>query len=47
MQITIVGCRLNSDYHINFSRDYPGIENVGIVDKDEKKAGVCAARHNK
>jgi len=46
MKIGIVGCGLNSDYHINFARSYPGIEIAGIVDKDEKKAKDCAQKYN-
>ena len=44
MKIGIVGCGLNSDYHINFAKSYPGLEIVGVVDKDENKARECAAR---
>ena len=46
MKIGIVGCGLNSDYHINFARAYNGAEIVGIVDKDIKKAEECASRFN-
>ena len=45
MKIGIVGCGLNSDYHISFARDYPGAELIGVVDKDEQKANECAAKH--
>jgi predicted dehydrogenase len=45
MKVGIVGCGLNSDYHINFSRSYPNIEIVGIVDKDLEQAERCAARY--
>jgi nucleoside-diphosphate-sugar epimerase/predicted dehydrogenase len=45
MKIGIVGCGLNSDYHINFSRSYPGAEIVGIVDKDAQKAKDCAQKY--
>lgn len=44
MKIAIIGCGLNSDYHINFAKEYPGIEIIGVVDKDEKKAEKCAVR---
>src|SRR3972149_11948623 len=44
MKIGIVGCGLNSDYHINFAKSYPGLEIVGVVDKDENKARECAAK---
>ena len=46
MKIGIVGCGLNSDYHINFARTYPGIEIAGIVDRDEQKAKDCAQKYN-
>ncbi|MBI5643655.1 MAG: NAD-dependent epimerase/dehydratase family protein [Deltaproteobacteria bacterium] len=46
MKIGIVGCGLNSDYHINFAKSYAGAEIVGVVDKDKKKAAECASRHN-
>jgi predicted dehydrogenase/nucleoside-diphosphate-sugar epimerase len=46
MKIGIVGCGLNSDYHINFARSYPGSEIVGVVDRDEKKAKDCAQKYN-
>jgi predicted dehydrogenase/nucleoside-diphosphate-sugar epimerase len=46
MKIGIVGCGLNSDYHINFARSYPDIEIAGIVDRDEKKAKDCAQKYN-
>ncbi len=45
MNIGIVGCGLNSDYHINFSKAYPAAEIVGIVDKDEIKAKACAEKY--
>src|SRR3990172_1270507 len=44
MKIGIVGCGLNSDYHIRFAKDYPGIEIVGVVDRDINKAKDCAAK---
>ena len=46
MKIGIVGCGMNSDYHINFARSYPGAEIVGIVDRDEKKAKDCAQKYH-
>jgi predicted dehydrogenase/nucleoside-diphosphate-sugar epimerase len=46
MKIGIVGCGLNSDYHINFARRYPGLEIVGLVDLDEKKARDCADKYD-
>lgn len=45
MKIGIVGCGLNSDYHINFAKAYPGLEIAGIVDKNQKQARECAAKH--
>jgi len=45
MRIGIVGCGLNSDYHVNFTRAYPGAEIVGVVDLDEEKARDCALKH--
>ena len=45
MKIGIVGCGLNSDYHVNFARVYPGAEIVGVVDLDEQKARDCASKH--
>jgi len=44
MNVAVVGCGLNSDYHINFIRSYPGAEIVGIIDKDENKARACGER---
>lgn len=45
MKVGIVGCGLNSDYHINFVKSYPGAEIVGIVDRDSEKARECATRY--
>jgi predicted dehydrogenase/nucleoside-diphosphate-sugar epimerase len=42
MKVGIVGCGLNSDYHINFARSYPGADIIGVVDKDQQKASACA-----
>ena len=44
MKIGIVGCGLNSDYHIKFAQTYPGAEIVGVVDKDPQKAKKCLER---
>jgi 2-alkyl-3-oxoalkanoate reductase len=44
MKIGIVGCGLNSDYHMNFARAYQGADIVGVVDKDTEKAKECASR---
>jgi nucleoside-diphosphate-sugar epimerase/predicted dehydrogenase len=45
MKIGIIGCGMNSDYHINFARSYPGAEIVGVADLDEGKARDCARAH--
>jgi 2-alkyl-3-oxoalkanoate reductase len=45
MKIGVVGCGLNSDYHINFAREYPGSEIVGVVDKNQKRARECADKN--
>jgi nucleoside-diphosphate-sugar epimerase len=42
MKVGIVGCGLNSNYHINFSRNYEGAVIVGVADADEAKARSCA-----
>ena len=44
MKIAIVGCGLNSDYHINFAKAYPGAEIVGLVDNNVSKARACAEK---
>lgn len=44
MKIGIVGCGLNSDYHINFGRSYPDSYIIGVVDKDQRKASTCAEK---
>lgn len=46
MKIGIVGCGLNSDYHINFARAYKGAVIVGVVDRDRERAAECGRRHN-
>jgi predicted dehydrogenase/nucleoside-diphosphate-sugar epimerase len=45
MKVAFVGCGLNSDYHMSFAKDYPGIEIAGVVDKDFEKAKQCAAKY--
>jgi len=45
MKVGIVGCGLNSDYHIDFVGSYPNAEIVGVADKDEEKAKQCAAQY--
>jgi len=42
LKIGIIGCGLNSDYHINFARAYAGAEIVGVADLDEGKARECS-----
>jgi predicted dehydrogenase len=46
MRVGIVGCGLNSDYHIDFSKAYPGTLIAGVADQDEAKARECAEKHN-
>jgi predicted dehydrogenase/nucleoside-diphosphate-sugar epimerase len=46
VKIGIVGCGLNSDYHINFARAYQGADIVGVVDRDTEKAQESAARYS-
>jgi predicted dehydrogenase len=43
MKASIVGCGLNSDYHINFAKDYPGLDIIGVVDQNIDRAKMCAA----
>jgi nucleoside-diphosphate-sugar epimerase/predicted dehydrogenase len=45
VKIGIVGCGLNSDYHISFAKDYPEAEIAGVVDKDQEKAQKCADKY--
>lgn len=45
MKIGIVGCGLNSDYHIRFAKTYPGADLVGLVDRDEARAKAAAEKH--
>lgn len=45
MKIGIVGCGLNSDYHIKFAKAYPGAEIVGLVDLDIERARRVAGQH--
>ncbi len=44
MKIGIVGCGLNSDYHVNFARAYQGADIIGLVDRDAEKAQKCASQ---
>jgi hypothetical protein len=34
----IVRCGLNSDYDINFAKDYPDLDIIEVVDRNEKRA---------
>lgn len=45
MKVGFVGCGLNSDYHVSFAKDYPGIEIIWVVDKDERRAKQCADKY--
>jgi predicted dehydrogenase/nucleoside-diphosphate-sugar epimerase len=45
MRVGIVGCGVNSNYHISFAKEYKGLKIVGVVDKEEQKAKECANRH--
>jgi nucleoside-diphosphate-sugar epimerase/predicted dehydrogenase len=44
MKVGFVGCGSNSDYHINFAKDYNNLEIVGIVDKNKKMARECSEK---
>jgi hypothetical protein len=35
MRVALIGCGLNSDYHINFVRTYPGAETLALLDPYE------------
>lgn len=45
MKIGIVGCGLNSNYHISFALGYPDTDIVGLVDKDMERARQCATQY--
>jgi len=45
LRIGIIGCGLNSDYHINFAREYDGAQIVGVVDLNIDKAKECTIKH--
>ncbi len=45
LKIGIIGCGLNSDYHIKFARSYPGAEIIGVVDLDGRKAHDVALKY--
>jgi predicted dehydrogenase/nucleoside-diphosphate-sugar epimerase len=46
LKIGIVGCGLNSPYHINFARSCPGAEIAGVVDTDLDRARRVAQAHH-
>lgn len=46
MKTAIIGCGLNSDYHIRFIKNYAGTSIVGIVDSDRAKAQACGEKHS-
>ena len=43
MKIGIIGCGLNSAYHINFAKQYGGARIVGLVDVNQERAREVAA----
>jgi nucleoside-diphosphate-sugar epimerase/predicted dehydrogenase len=45
LKVGIVGAGLNSDYHVNFSKAYPGAAIVGVADANMSRAEACAATH--
>jgi predicted dehydrogenase/nucleoside-diphosphate-sugar epimerase len=45
MKVGLVGCGLNSDYHLKFARSYGGAQVVGVVDTDIERARRAAAQH--
>jgi 2-alkyl-3-oxoalkanoate reductase len=45
MKIGIVGCGLNSDYHVRFAKTYPQADIIGLVDRDEVKATAAAQKY--
>jgi predicted dehydrogenase/nucleoside-diphosphate-sugar epimerase len=45
MKVGFVGCGLNSDYHINFAKQYGTVDILGVVDKDIRKARECADKY--
>jgi len=45
MKICIIGCGLNSAYHINFATAYPSAEVSGVVDLEEGKARAFAEKY--
>lgn len=45
MRVGIVGAGQNSEYHINFSRSYPGATIVGLADADLERARERAVQY--
>lgn len=45
MKVGIVGCGLNSDYHVRFAKSYPNAQIVGLVDRDENQAKIAAVKY--
>jgi predicted dehydrogenase/nucleoside-diphosphate-sugar epimerase len=45
MKVAIIGAGNNSDYHIRFSKAYPGAELVALVDTDTVRARQVAEAH--
>jgi predicted dehydrogenase/nucleoside-diphosphate-sugar epimerase len=45
MRVGIVGAGLNSEYHINFSRSFPGAQIVAVADADLERARERAAQY--
>jgi predicted dehydrogenase/nucleoside-diphosphate-sugar epimerase len=46
MRVAIIGAGNNSDYHIRFSRSYPGARIVALVDVDAARAAAVAQEHD-
>ena len=46
MKIGIIGCGLNSDYHINFAKAYPGVEILGVTDINVTRSIQCAQKYS-
>lgn len=44
MKTGIVGYGVNSGYHITFARSFPDLDIIGVVDKDQPTASVCATK---
>jgi len=44
MKVGIIGCGLNSAYHVNFAKSYPGANIIGLADRDQGRATECSDR---